>query len=95
MGNQDDKSKNLLSNNKFLNVNFSKTIAHKRFKCCLLVLETHLEGTVSQIFYLCLSFYFMPKNGKHFVKFVKIIFKTTLNKNQSLNTKSETRFPPL
>ena len=76
-------------------MNFSKTIAHKRFKFCLLVLETHLEGTVSQIFYLCLSFYFMPKNGKRFVKFVKIIFKATLNKNQGLNNKSETKFPLL
>ena len=75
MGIQNDKSKRYFFDNKFLNVNFSKTMAHKRFKFCLLVLETHLEGTVSQIFYLCLSFYFMPKNGKHFVKFEKIIFK--------------------
>ena len=28
-------------------------------------LGTLLEGTVSQIFYLRLSFYFMVKNGKH------------------------------
>ena len=39
---------------------------------------------MTQFFYLCLSFNFMPKNGKHFVKFVKILFKTTLNKDQGI-----------
>ena len=91
---QDDKSKNLIFDNYFSNLNFLKTIAHKRFRFYLLTLGTHLEGTVSQIFYLCLSFNFMPKTGKHFVKFVTIIFKTTLNNNQGLNKKSETQFPP-
>ena len=37
----------------------------------LQILFAYLEGTVSQIFYLCLSFYFMPKIGKHSEKFRK------------------------
>ena len=43
----------------------------------MLSLHTHLEGTVSQIFYLGPSFYFMTKNGKHFINVVKFIFKVT------------------
>ena len=31
----------------------------------------------------------MPKTGKHFVKFVTIIFKTTLNKNQGLKDRQQ------
>ena len=34
-----------------------------------------MEGTVSQIFYLGLSFYFMPKIGKHVIKNVNINFE--------------------
>ena len=30
---------------------------------------------MSQIFNLGLSFYFMSKNGKHFLNFVRIIFE--------------------
>ena len=55
--------------NYFLNVIFSKTIGYRGFKFCLHVLQTHLEGTVSQIFYLGPSFYFMTKIGKHFADF--------------------------
>ena len=33
-------------------------------------LGTLLEGTVSQIFHLRLSLYFMVKNGKHFAIFL-------------------------
>ena len=43
----------------------------------MLSLHTHLEGTVSQIFYLGPSFYFMTKKGKHFINFVKFIFEVT------------------
>ena len=32
-------------------------------KFCMHLHNTPLEGTVSQIFYLCLSFYVMSKNG--------------------------------
>ena len=39
-----------------------------------LVLDTHSEGTVSQIFHLGVSSHFMPKIGKLFVKFLNIIF---------------------
>ena len=59
----------------FLNVHFSKTIAYKDFKFCLLSPHIHLEGTVSQIFHLGLSFYFMSINGKHFLKLLSIIFE--------------------
>ena len=36
---------------------------------CILIDNIHLEGTVSQIFNLGPSFYFMSKNGKLFVIF--------------------------
>ena len=44
---------------------------------------------MSQIFDLGLSFYFMSKNGKHFLKFVSIIFEVTQNINLGLHNKSE------
>ena len=75
------KSKNLFFDKIFLNFHFSVTIAYKDLKFCLLSLHIHLEGTVSQIFYLGLSFYFMSKNGKPFLKFVSIIFEVA----QSIN----------
>ena len=71
---QNNKSKNIIFDKIFLNVHFSKTI-YKDFKFCLLSLHIHSEGTVSQIFNLGLSFYFMPKNGKHFLNFLSIIFE--------------------
>ena len=72
---QNDKSKNLNFDKIFLNVHFSITIAYKDFKFCVLSLHIHPEGNVSQIFNLGLSFYFMSKNGKHFLNFVRIIFE--------------------
>ena len=60
-----------------MNVIFSITIAYKDFKFCVLSLHTHSEGTVSQIFDIGFSFYFMSKNGKHFVKLLSIIFQVT------------------
>ena len=65
---QNDKSKNVIFDKIFLNVHFPITIAYTDFKFCLLSLHIHSEGTVSQIFNLGLSFYFMSKNGKHFLK---------------------------
>ena len=73
MRNLNNKSKNVIFDNYFSNVNFSITKVHTDFKFRLLSLHTHLEGTVSQIFCLCLSFYFMAKIGKHFINFVNII----------------------
>ena len=70
----ENKSKNVIFDNNFLNVNFSITRAYTAFRFCLLSVHTHLEGTVSQISYLGPSFYFMKKIGKHFMKFVIIIF---------------------
>ena len=57
-------------------VHFSKTSTYKHFKFCLLSPYIHVEGTVSQIFNLCLSFNFMLKNGKHFLKMLGIILKS-------------------
>ena len=70
-------SKNVIFDKYFLNVNFSITIVYTAFKFCLLSLHTHLEGTLSQIFDLGPCFYFMTKNGKHFINFVIIIFEVT------------------
>ena len=36
--------------------------------------DSHIEGNVSQIFYLCISFYFILKNGYFFKIFQTIIF---------------------
>ena len=72
---QNNKSKNLFFGKIFLNVHFSKTIAYKDFKFCLLSPHIHSEGTVSQICHLGLSFYLMSINGKHFLKLISIIFE--------------------
>ena len=58
----------------FSNLIFSTTIAYTGFKFCLVILQSHLEGTMSQIFYYCLGFFFMIKITKYFINFVKIIF---------------------
>ena len=42
-------------------------------KLYLFILHTHPEGTVSQISDLGLSFHLMPKIGKLYAKFLKII----------------------
>ena len=72
---ENNKSKYLIFEKIFLNVHYSITIAYIDFKFCLLSLHIHSEGTVSQIFNLGLSFYFMSKNGKHFLKLLSIIFE--------------------
>ena len=74
---QNNKSKNLIFDKIFLNVHFSETIAYIDFRFCLLSPHIRSEGTVSQIFNLGLSFYFMSKNGKHFLKMLSIIFEVT------------------
>ena len=51
------------------------TIPPADFKFCLIGLHTHSEGTMSQIFYLGHTFYFMTKTGTHYVNFEKNIFK--------------------
>ena len=43
----------------FLNVNISTNVEHKLFKFCEVSLNITVEGTVSQIFYLGPSSYFM------------------------------------
>ena len=63
--NHDDKAIDLMYLHYFLNVFFSITISYAGFKFCLHILQAHLEGKVSQIYYLGPSFYFMPKIGKH------------------------------
>ena len=71
---QNNKSNNLIFDNIFLNVHSSITSAHKDFKFCLLSPYIHFEGTVSQILNSGHSFYFMSKNGKHFLMFLSIMF---------------------
>ena len=83
MRNLNNKSKNVISDNYFSNVNFSITKAHTDFKFRLLCLHTHLKGTVSQIFCLGLSFYCMAKIGKHFINFVNIISKSHKTKTRT------------
>ena len=46
--------------------------------------NSQMEGTVSRIFYIAPSFYFMIKNGKHFV----IAFLTFTLHLKKLRTKS-------
>ena len=74
MRNQNDKSKKRIFDNYFFNLNFSITMVYTELKFCFLIIPTHSEGTVSHIFLLGLSFYFMSKNGKPFAKCVKLIF---------------------
>ena len=69
---ENNKSINQIFNKIFLNVHLSITIAYKDFKFRMLSPHIRSEGTVSQIFNLGLSFYFMSKNGKQFLKFSSI-----------------------
>ena len=48
----------------FLNVNISVTPSSSSIKCYPLVNNISIEGTLSQIFNLGPSFYFMIENGK-------------------------------
>ena len=57
-------------NNYFSNLIFSEIIAHTDFNFFLVILQTHLEGTVSQIFELCLGLFFMMKIARYFINFV-------------------------
>ena len=52
----------------FLNKDISFNIPWKLMKFKIHVLDGHSEGTVSQIFYLGLSFYFMQSRKKSFKK---------------------------
>ena len=74
MNEQNNKLENRTFDNYFLNVDFSLIITHRDFKSRLLSVHTPLEGIMSQIFYSGLRFFFISKNGKHFIKFVNIIF---------------------
>ena len=47
----------------FLNMDISLDNCLPSMKFCTVSHKILLEGSVSQIFDLCLSFYFMPKNG--------------------------------
>ena len=61
--------------NIILNFNISVTMAYTEFKFCFLILHTHSERIVSQVFHLGLSSHFMPKIGKLFVKLLNDIKK--------------------
>ena len=56
----------------FLNQDISLNIVLNRLKFGLPVDETHSEGTVSQIFYLGLSFHLVKSRKKYFQKLEKI-----------------------
>ena len=62
MSDQHDKSKISFFDNILLNAISSITIVDTDFKFCFPILHTDSEGTVSHIFYLGLSFYFMSIN---------------------------------
>ena len=47
----------------FLNMDISLGICFPKMKLCIVGHKILLEGTVFQIYYLGLSFYFMLKNG--------------------------------
>ena len=49
----------MFSTSHFLNVNISVNIKHSHFKFSVLILTIIREGTVSQVFYTCSSFYLM------------------------------------
>ena len=53
------KCKNLIFYGGFFNTNISVTTQDIAMKCCMTILHIHIEGSVSQIFYLGPSFYFM------------------------------------
>ena len=63
---ENNNLKNQISDNNFLNVHYSITIAYKYFKCCLLSPHINPEGKLSQIFNLGLSLYFMSKKRETF-----------------------------
>ena len=60
-------------NNYFSNLIFSITIAYTGFKFGLVIPQSHLEGTVSQISYVCLGFFFMTKIARYFINVVKLM----------------------
>ena len=67
----------------FLNMDISLGICLLSMKFCTVSHRILLEGSVSQIFYLGLSFYFMPKKG-NFLTF----FKTFFSRFHKMKTKA-------
>ena len=80
MNDKHDKSKNPFFDNIFLNVDFSITIADTDFKFSFPILHICLEGTMSQISYLCLSFDFMSKIGYHFRRLCALLTELSIFK---------------
>ena len=60
--------------NYFLIQDYSVTIGNPHVKFYTLVNNIYMEGTVSQIFDICLSSIFMSKNGKIWMNFSIFIF---------------------
>ena len=58
-----EQEKKLFSHFYFLNKDISLNIQAKIMKFQTHVKNIHMEGTVSQIFYIGPSFYFVSKNG--------------------------------
>ena len=57
------QTKNLFFHFYFLNKDISLNIRVRELRFGTYLNNIHMEGTVSPIFYLGLSFYFIPKNG--------------------------------
>ena len=65
------KCKNLFFHIIFLNMDISITILDTAMKSCMTLLYIHSEGSVSQFFYLGLSFYFMLFRKTNVLKMYK------------------------
>ena len=61
----------IIFTNNFLNVDNLINIAHNLIKLSVLILDMLMEGTMSQNFELCLSFYFMSLDKLFLLIFLK------------------------
>ena len=75
------KNKNLIFHVIFLNKDISVTTLDITMKFSMTALHIHSEGSVSQIFYLGPSFYFMLFRKKCFENIQKVARFLRLNKN--------------
>ena len=64
----------------FSTVHISINNVISRLKFCMHVRNIAVKGTMSQNFFLSLSFYFMSKNGQLFIYFLHIFFLDFLEK---------------
>ena len=67
--------------------------SEKRLKSCIHVLNTYMEGTVSQIFYLDSCFIFLKTRKNVLVNLPKVTRFLSLKQKLSINRQSERQFP--